>query len=110
MGEEGLIGLASVQKMIGKDQDAIATYNKSIQLGLLPGYSHMFLALMLAETGNIEGAEVHLKAAREINPKDFTSLFAYSQTLFQKDKERGVALMKEAADGISSGNNENRFV
>jgi len=30
MGEEGLIGLASVQKMIGKDQDAIATYNKSI--------------------------------------------------------------------------------
>ena len=78
MGEEGLIGLASVQKMIGKDQDAIATYTKSIQLGMLPGYSHMFLALMQAETGNIEGAEVHLKAAREINPKDFTSLFAYS--------------------------------
>ena len=53
MGEEGLIELASIQKMFGKDQDAIVTYKKSIELGMLPGYSHMFLALMFAETGDI---------------------------------------------------------
>ncbi|KAL4449682.1 hypothetical protein ABPG74_007505 [Tetrahymena malaccensis] len=110
MGKEGLVGLASLYKMLDQNEKALEIYLKSIELNYLPSYCHQLIALLYAEQSKFDVAQEHFQKSLEMNPNDFVSQWAYGEAVFQKDQQKGIKIMREAAQNIAVKKCENQFV
>ncbi|EAR98277.2 tetratricopeptide repeat protein (macronuclear) [Tetrahymena thermophila SB210] len=110
MGKEGLVGLASLYKMLNQNDKALETYMKSIELNYLPSYCHQFIALLYAEQQKFDIAQDHFQKSLEMNPNDFASQWAYGEAIFHYDQQKGIKIMREAAENIATKKCENQFM
>ncbi|KAL4495469.1 hypothetical protein ABPG72_020210 [Tetrahymena utriculariae] len=110
MGKEGLVGLASLYKMLDQNEKALEIYMKSIQLNYLPSYCHQLIALLYAEQSKFDIAQEHFYKSLEMNSNDFISQWAYGEAVFSKDQQKGIKIMREAAENIAVKKCENQFV
>ena len=94
---EFLKSLGNAQKAIGKLDDAIASYRRSLRIA--PDYppSLYNLAATLRETGNLSEAEQHFRRLRELDPNDVETLFHLGGLLAARSQfVESVAVYRDA--------------